>query len=115
MLRLIIAAPFLLVVVLFALSNPQLVHLTFWPTDYTLDAPLSLTVLVGMGVALLLGAFMLWFGVVGAKARARRAERQVKMLEAQVAELRGRVAAATTYQRPMPPGVSPQRELTVVR
>ena len=68
--RALLAAPFLLLMVLFALSNPQPVKLGLWPTDYSVEAPLSLTVLVAMGAAFLIGSFMTWFGVFGARRRA---------------------------------------------
>lgn len=99
-LRLIIAIPFLIVLVLFSLSNRQGVTLAFWPTDYTLvDVPLSLVVLVAMGVAFLFGALFLWVSAIGARRRAARAVRAQRMLEAQVQELKARVVA-----RPMSPG-----------
>lgn len=92
--RVVLAVPVLLILVLFALSNQQAVQLGFWPTDFALVAPLSLTVLAGMAIAFLLGAIMVWFGVVGARQRARRAERQVRLLEAEVAQLKARILPA---------------------
>ncbi len=97
MLRILIAAPFLLLMVLFALSNPPPVTLGLWPTDFTIQVPLSLAILAAMGIGFFFGALMLWVSAVGARARARRAERQVRQLDAQVQELKTRVA------RPQPP------------
>ena len=94
--RALLAAPFLLLMVLFALSNPQPVKLGLWPTDYSVEAPLSLTVLVAMGAAFLIGSFMTWFGVFGARRRARRAERKSRMLDAQVKELKARTPSPGT-------------------
>ena len=91
MIRALIFAPLLFILVLFALSNPQPVHLGLWPTDLTIDIPLSITVLLAMAVAFVLGALLLWLSAVGARLRARRAEHSVRMLEAQVAELKARV------------------------
>jgi uncharacterized integral membrane protein len=97
MVRLILAAPFLIILVIFALSNPQHVTLAFWPTDYTItDAPLSVVVLIAMALAFLCGAFLLWVSAVGARRRARRAERSVRMLEEQVDELKSRLVRAST-------------------
>ena len=45
MLRTVIALPVLVVLILFALSNPQSVTLAFWPTDFTLKSPVSAAVL----------------------------------------------------------------------
>jgi len=91
MLRWIIGAPLLLLLVLFALSNPQPVRLTIWPFDLALEAPLSLAVLLAMGAAFLLGALIAWLGTLPARGRARRAEDTVRLLEAQVAELKARI------------------------
>lgn len=92
MIRALIFAPLLFILVLFALSNPQPVRLGLWPTDLTVDIPLSITVLLAMAVAFVLGALLLWFSAVGARLRARRAEHAVRMLEAQVKELKARVS-----------------------
>lgn len=78
--------------VLFALSNTEIVRLGLWPTDYGIDVHLSLAILVGMAMAFVLGALVVWFGELAQRQRARRAERAVRMLEAQVEELKARVA-----------------------
>ena len=93
MLRAVIFAPLLFLLVLFALSNPQAVHLGLWPTDVVVDLPLSIAILLSMAVAFVVGALLLWLSAVAARLRARRAENAVKMLEAQVAELKKRIAA----------------------
>ena len=51
--RLLIALPLLLILVLFALSNTAPVRLRLWPTDYALELPLSLAVLGAMAIAFL--------------------------------------------------------------
>jgi putative membrane protein len=91
MLRTIIAVPVLIVVVLFALSNKAPTEFRLWPTDYSVVLPLSLAVLGAMAVAFIIGAAVLWLSVLAARHRARRAERQVQVLEAQVAELKARL------------------------
>lgn len=93
MLRILIALPLLLLLVLFALSNTQSVRMGLWPTDLSLDIPLAIAVLAAMGAAFLIGAFVLWVSVVGARLRARRAEHAARLLEAQVAELKAELAA----------------------
>ncbi len=107
MVRIIVIAPFLFLLVLFALSNPQAAEFRLWPTDYTATAPLSLAVLGAMGIAFLLGALLLWTSAVGARYRARRAEYKVRLLEAQVAELKARkpVPAATQIMPAEPPAL----------
>jgi putative membrane protein len=88
--RLVIALPFLLLLVLFALSNTQAVRIGLWPTEYGLEVPLSAAVLVGMAIAFLVGALMMWISELGQRRRARRAEQTVRMLEEQVQELKAR-------------------------
>jgi len=97
-LRRIIAAPFLLVLVLFALSNTQRVRVGLWPTDYAFEAPLSLTLLVAMATTFLIGAFMLWTSAFGDRRRAARAQEALRLLEAQLAELKARPAAPPSHR-----------------
>jgi putative membrane protein len=92
LIRVLIATPLLLLLVLFALSNSQSVRVGLWPTDLSLEPPLSVAVLVAMGAAFLLGALMLWAEVLAARRRARRAEYAQRLLEAQVQELRAQLA-----------------------
>lgn len=89
--RLLIALPLLLLMVLFALSNRQPVPLKFWPTDYSLVLPLSLAVLGGMAMAFLAGGLLVWVSALTQRRRARRAEQTVRLLEAQVQELKARL------------------------
>jgi uncharacterized integral membrane protein len=77
---------------LFALSNTQMVALGVWPFDYTIQVHLSLAILVAMAVSFLIGGILVWFSVLGQRRRASRAERMIKMLEAQIDELKGRPA-----------------------
>jgi uncharacterized integral membrane protein len=101
LLRLLLAIPILLLLVLFALSNRQEAQIGIWPTDFLLRAPLSLIVLVGMGFAFLCGALCLWVGVLAERARARAAERRARLLEAELAGLKARLAAPPALPRPV--------------
>jgi uncharacterized integral membrane protein len=92
MLRILVASPFLFLLVLFALSNPKATEFTLWGTDYSVTLPLSLAMLGAMGIAFLAGALLLWMSVLGARARARRAEHRALLLEAQVAELKAKAS-----------------------
>ena len=80
----------------FALSNMEHVRLGLWPTDYVIDVPISLAILTGMALGILLGALMVWVAELGQRRRARRAERTVRLLQAQVDALQAR-----------PPGTPP--------
>jgi putative membrane protein len=98
--RLLVGIPVLFVMILFALSNKQVVHLGIWPTDYAIDAPLSITILIAMAVAFVLGGFLVWLGAMGERRRARRAERTARTLEQEVGALRARLVPPDT--RPSP-------------
>ncbi len=89
--RLLILAPFLLLLVLFALSNTATVRVGLWPTGLSLEGPLSLVVLGGMAVAFLIGGVLVWVAELGQRRRARRAEQAVRSLEAQVQALKARL------------------------
>jgi putative membrane protein len=77
--------------ILFALSNTEIVRLGLWPTDYGLEVHLSLAILIAMAIAFLLGALVVWMSELAQRRRARRAERMVRMLEAQIEDLKARV------------------------
>ncbi len=98
--RLLIALPLLLVLVVFALSNRMVVPLGFWPFDYSLELPLSLAILGAMALAFLIGGAMLWGAAFAQRRRARRAEHAVKLLEAQVLELKARLPQAQSLPAP---------------
>jgi uncharacterized integral membrane protein len=93
MLFLIVTLVLSLPLVLFALSNSGIVRLGLWPMDYSLDVHLSLAILVAMAIAFLLGAFVVWVSELGQRRRARRAERTVRLLEAQIEALTARTPA----------------------
>lgn len=95
--RLLLGAPFLIVLVLFALSNRQPVTLGFWPTDFRLVVPLSGAVLIVAAAAFLVGAVIVWLTELRIRRRARRAESRVETLEEEVRSLQARLP------RPLPP------------
>jgi putative membrane protein len=99
-LRLLILAPFLVLLVLFTLSNRAPLRLGLWPTDYTVELPASLVILGAMAVAFLAGAFLVWISELGRRRRARRAEQAVKLLEEQVKGLKAQLS---------PPRTTPER------
>ncbi len=111
MLRILIALPLLLLLVLFALSNTQGVRLGLWPTDLTLDLPLAVAVLAAMGIAFLIGAIVLWVSVLGARMRARRAEHTARLLEAQIAQLQAELGALRARAEAMPSSAGDGRAL----
>jgi putative membrane protein len=92
MLRVIVGLPLLVILVVFALSNTEPVRLGFWPTDFTLQTPLSSAVLTGAAIAFLLGGLLVWVSELGQRRRARRAEENVRVLEERLEELKARLA-----------------------
>lgn len=94
MIRLLIALPFLIALILFTVSNREPVAVGFWPTDLDLIVPLAGAVLVPVGVAFLLGALMVWPGELVARRRARRAEMRLEMAEEEIRMLRSRQQTA---------------------
>jgi uncharacterized integral membrane protein len=96
--RLLIAVPFLVVLVIFVLSNRDPVAIGFWPSDVRWDMPLSVALLVAAAVALAVGAAMVWISEFRLRRRARHAEATVRRLEAQVQELQ-----AQLHPTPVPP------------
>lgn len=94
MLFLIVTFVLCLPLVLFALSNTEVVRLALWPTDYGIDVHLSIAILIAMAIAFLLGALVVWFSELAQRSRARRAERTVRQLEAQIEALQARSSAS---------------------
>jgi putative membrane protein len=94
--RLVIGLPLLLLMVVFALSNRAPVTLGLWPTDFSLEVPLSLAIIAAMAIAFLVGGLVVWFSVLAQRSRARRAEQAVRLLEAEVQTLKARLP-------PLPP------------
>ena len=98
--RLILALPFLAVLVSFVLSNPDTVVIRLWPTDLAQSMPLSIAILSGMAVAFLLGAVLIWFNAIAARYAARQANLRVAALEAQVKAQEARPPATVTLPAP---------------
>jgi putative membrane protein len=101
--RVLISVPLLILLIMFALSNRQPVAIRLWPTDFSAEAPLSLTVLAGMAIAFLLGGILVWFSVLVQRRRARRAEAEARLLAEQIAELKARLARVEMNATPLPP------------
>ncbi len=106
MLGLIFALPFILILVVFALSNATNVNIGFWPTDLSLVVPLSLAVLGSGALFFILGAAVVGISSLGQRRRARRAENRVKFLEREIESLRPRP--------PLPSGVSQSTALRTI-
>ena len=99
-LLLLLLAPVMVGLILFGLSNRDIVTLRLWPFDLAVPAELSVAVLGFSAVAFLAGALLTWFGTLRYRYRARKMQDAARVLEAEVAELRGRLAREVG---PVPP------------
>ena len=97
--RILIAIPLLVLLIAFALSNQQMVQIGLWPTDISVEVPLSVAVLVAAAVFFVVGAMMTWGGTFSLKSRARRAERAVRQLQTEIEASRPRTGLPM-----LPPG-----------
>jgi lipopolysaccharide assembly protein A len=93
--RLIIALPFLLVLVIFVLSNREPVTIGFWPMEARWDMPVSVVLLIAAAIALVVGAFMVWISELRQRRRAHHAEAEARRLKAQVVELQAQLHPPT--------------------
>ena len=85
---LLLTVPLLLLLLLFALSNREMVQVALWPTDWSVDVMLSVVVLGAAAVAFLMGALTVWLSELARRARLRRAEQKVTLLEEQLRNLK---------------------------
>jgi len=88
--RWVLFVPLLVVLALFALSNPQEVEIRLWPFDLAWAAPLGVAVLVLSAIAFLIGAGIAWAAALPIRRRAARVEQAAKLLEAELAAHRAR-------------------------
>ena len=105
-----LAAPLMLLAVLFAISNMQTVTLGLWPLPFNVDAPIFLVALGGLALGFIAGGAVAWLGAGRARSRARVAERALRKRESEIEDLRRRVgdaerAAATKSVRSPPSGL----------
>jgi uncharacterized integral membrane protein len=89
----LVLVPLGIVLVLFAVANREVVTLTFDPFDraqpaFALRMPLFLLSFVLVGIGVLIGSFATWLRQHRWRARARAAEREVRLLREQLAARR---------------------------
>jgi uncharacterized integral membrane protein len=108
MLRTLFLFPIVVLLVLFALSNETMTRFGLWPTDYSVNLPLSLAMLGAMGATFVLGGLTAYVSVMSARRRARRAERAVRALEREVNALQSRLAPKPPEGSLLPDPPTPQ-------
>ncbi|BAT20865.1 LapA family protein [Asaia bogorensis] len=98
MVRLLVIVVFLVILITFALSNPDAQPL--WIVSYGWQFSVGMLVL-GVGVAsFLIGGFVMFIGEIKQRSRARKAEQQVRALETQVLDLHQRIDRLTIATDP---------------
>jgi len=88
--RWVLFLPLLVLLALFALSNPQEVEIRLWPLDAAWAASLGIAMLLFGALAFLLGAAMVWASHLPERRRARRAAQTARQLETELAGLKAR-------------------------
>lgn len=74
-------------VVLFAISNRQIVDIGLWPLDGFISVPLYVAVLVFGLVAFILGGIVSWLSSAPARRVSRRRQRRIDELEKRIAQM----------------------------
>ena len=105
MLRLFIMLPFVIVLIVFAAYNQEVVTLA-GPYGYAKPFSLAVLVIIVAVLFFLIGAVAVWFAELRQRRRARRAEQSVRALEAQNAELRLQLAQSVTQTHLAQQGLS---------
>ena len=103
-----ILVPLLIVLVMFAVANHQLVTISFDPFDsenpaYALKAPLFILMFALIAIGAIIGGISTWFGQRKWRSRARRADREIHALHEQLAERKW----PPKHQRALPPAPDP--------
>ncbi len=94
LIRWLVMLPFAALVISFAVSNLESVTVRLQPFPFALETPLYLLVLLGALASFFVGAAVVWPSAVGARRRARRAAEQSARAEAEVGDLKQKLAAA---------------------
>ncbi len=89
--RVFILVPLVIVLVMFAVANRQIVTLSFDPFDsaqpaYALKFPLFILIFALVGVGVVIGGMCVWFGQHKWRVRARKAESESQLLRRELAE-----------------------------
>ena len=90
--RWVLYLPLVVILGLFATSNPQEVEVSLWPLDTVLIAPLGMAMLAFGAFAFLVGAILVWSSDFKYRRRAKHLGDSARILEAELASLRKREA-----------------------
>jgi uncharacterized integral membrane protein len=92
--RWLVFAPLAVLVVLFALSNREVVEMRLWPFDVAWAAPLAVAVLLPAALAFLFGAGIVWVSDLPARRRGWSAQRRAAALQREIDRLHALEKAA---------------------
>lgn len=96
----IIAAPIVILVLLFAVSNRDSITLRLWPFPDQLTILIPILTLIQLFIGFLLGAIVTWIGDRRRRRETRLLNRRVAELEQSLAETERKLADAQARQVP---------------
>lgn len=100
--RWVLLLPLALFLVLFGLSNRHPIGLMLWPFDLVWETTVSVAVLLAAAAAFLLGALVTWVAGIPGRRKGRQMAEAARLLEAELMELKGRVARDIGVAPPAP-------------
>lgn len=92
----LVAAPLMILAVVFAISNRGLVEFGFWPFIERQAVPVFLAVFIAFTIGFFAGGIVAWIGGHRHRVRARVAERRVSEQTREITALRRKVEEAET-------------------
>lgn len=98
----IISIPATVLIVVFVLSNRQIVEIDVWPLELSLAGPLYLVMILALVLGFVIGVAAMWVSAGSSRKRARQAERQVRSLDAEVARLKREQERTSASASPAP-------------
>ena len=106
-LRWIIALPIIVGAVFFALTNPNVVSITWSPIHEPAELPLYFIAMAFLGAGFLLGAFMAWVGMGKTRAERRQLKHENKQLEKDINTANENLTESLVKQKtvPLPPRI----------
>ena len=75
-------------IVLFVISNPQPINISFWPLKAEVTQPLWASILGAFGVGLLLGSGFVWLASLGTRAKLSVTQRKLQKTNDELASLK---------------------------
>jgi len=88
-----VAAPLMILAVLFATSNMDLIEVRLWPLPGSETVPLYLFAFGVFAIGFFSGGLVAWIGAGRTRSRARAAERLVREEEREIADLKRKLDA----------------------